>query len=316
MCYFELRQIGESPNTSLAADIAQHLRSRQHLGKAVVICDKPLNLMSTTRKQWFRLARQLQRERSSTVNVEKILRLTNAIVHMHRMRFAATPPTDQPHAHVYFMTPTELGLLPLTVYSLYVAVDTPDTILETVAAKLPADALLVDYTGDVASKISKLQPKQSLYDQTQLAWQKVDSFLKKHDLDMRELASPNAGRQERVDDALDTLLGTSQQFLEVASDFQRTLELAQPLVFNATEQREYDILILLAHRVQALDPSTPRYRFTSSLNEDDTFFLHDVALENLSFAEAMQQAISRHEEAGRARLARAMAMALFVLEKR
>jgi hypothetical protein len=313
MCYFELRKISESLSANLAADIAQHLRSRQHLGKTIVVCEKPLNLMSIVRKHWLKLARQLQRERSSTVNVEKILRLTNSIVHMHRMRFAANPPTQTPNAHVYFMTSAELDALPSNVYNFYTTVELPEAALTTLLAHLPDEALVVDYTGVLPSK--RLHPKQQLYDQTQAAWQKVDAFLEKHGLIIKDLASPNAGRQERIDDALDILLSVSQKFLSVASNFQRTLELAQPVVLNATEQREYDILILLAHRVQALDPLTPKFRFTPSLNDEDTFFLHDVALENLSFAEAMQQEILRHEEAGRNRLAQAMAMLLFTLEQ-
>jgi hypothetical protein len=70
--YLEIRT---TPDTSTAgADLARHLLSRQHLGKTVIVCDKPVIVMSVVRKYWLKLSRGLQRERSSTLNAEKILR--------------------------------------------------------------------------------------------------------------------------------------------------------------------------------------------------------------------------------------------------
>ena len=116
-CYFEQRHLADAPSGSLGADIAKHLEARQHLGKTIVVCERPINLMPTVRKQWLKLARQLQRKRSSTVNAEKILRLTGAITHMHHMRFSIKTPVQEPRSHVYFVTPDLVELLPPNVYS-------------------------------------------------------------------------------------------------------------------------------------------------------------------------------------------------------
>ena len=305
-CYFELRQLTDAPTISVAADIAQHLQTRQHLGKTIVLCDKPVALMSAARKQWLKLARTLQRERSSTINAEKILRLTHTITHMHRMRFVAKTPEQQPSAHVFFMKAEDIDLLPVNLYSIYIMTPITTDTLHRIKEQLPADAMLIDYTGQLAT--NGLQPKTQLHTRINAAWNTVAAFLTDHHIAIESLIAKEPGRYEALDDALDTLLGVSRDFLQIASDFQHALELAQPVPLTPDEQRKYDTLILLAHRVQALNPQGFASHFTHNLTDETTFFLHDVA-ENVSFAEALAQAIMHHKQAGRTRLARALTFA-------
>lgn len=302
-CYFELRQLTDAPTISVAADIAQHLQTRQHLGKTIIICDKPVALMSAARKQWLKLARNLQRERSSTVNAEKILRLTHTITHMHRMRFTAKTPEQQPTAHAFFIRPDEVTLLPVNLYSVYITLPLTTATLNLIRTQLPTDAVCIDYTGQLDT--TGLKPKVQLAAKINIAWKSIEQFLTDHHVAIEPLVAKSPGHYEAMDDALDVLLGVSRDFLQVASNFQHALELAQPLQLTADEQRKYDTLILLAHRVQLLNPHSFASHFTRDLTDESTFFLHDVA-EDVSIAEALAQAIMHHKHAGRARLARAL----------
>lgn len=308
-CYFEQRHLTDAPSGSLGADIAKHLEARQHLGKTIIVCERPLNLMPTVRKQWLKLARQLQRERSSTVNAEKILRLTSAITHMHHMRFSIKTPIQEPRAHVFFVTPELVELMPPNVYSFYVTAPlSPDALLETVE-QLPNDALLIDYTNTITAGELGIRPKSELQASIAEAWNMVTAFLEQNSIKIDRLVAPTANHHEQVDNALDTLLGVSHRFLAAANSFQHALELAQPARLTIEEQRKYDLVILLAHRVQALSPSDFNYRFTTSLNDEAAFFLHDIAVDTAQLADALAQAIEQHRQAGRLRLARALAFA-------
>lgn len=301
-CYFEVRKhVDVSRQPQLAADIANYLQARQHLGKAVVICDKPLALMCVVRKQWLKLARNLQRERSSTVSAEKILRLTSAITHMHRMQFAPKPPEQQPNAHVFFVSAKTANNLPLNTYTLFCAQPIMPAAANNLINQLPADALLIDYTGSLNH--TSMRPKHILHRLALDEWKQVVTFLEQQGIAIEALTMAT---QTALDDALDTLLATSHRFLQLASNFQRALELAQPTQFDARDQRCFDLLGLLAYRIQALNPhANPLHRFTHDLS-DDAFFLHDSTQEHHDFADVFSEVIGRHMLAGRTRLARAL----------
>ena len=304
ICYYDQRHISDESQTNLAADIARHMQSRQHLGKTVVICEKPGILLALTRKHWLKYARTLQKERSGTINAEKILRLTNTITHMHRMNFIARPPELDPRAHVYFVTPDELSILPVNTYSLYLAVPLTSAQFSHIQPQLPAEALIVGYQPQPPAL--NLTPKSQLEANITTAWQSMVEFMQQNHIDIDLLATPGAQQLSSIDDALDALLSTSRQFLQTASNLQHTLELSQPITLDSNLQRQYDILILLAHRVQALNPhSAFATRFTYDLTSDETFFLHDSGSE-LGFVEVLAQTIRHHQEAGRLRLARAL----------
>ena len=112
---------------------------------------------------------------------------------------------------------------------------------------------------------------------------------------------------EAMDNALDTLLGIAPRFLRVANEFQRALELARPLRISRSIRQQYDSLVLLAYRVQALSPGTFTQHFLESYNEDDTFFLYDTHKQALMpLGESLENVVLHHRQAGRNHLARAL----------
>jgi hypothetical protein len=128
-----------------------------------------------------------------------------------------------------------------------------------------------------------------------------------NEININNLATGNIQDIEAMDDALDSLLGISHSFLQVANSFQHALETARPLRLNKETRRQYDAFSLLAHRVQALSLENFTQRFLETYNEDDTFFLYDSTKDlALRSGENIVETINYHLEAGRNNLAKAL----------
>lgn len=264
--YLEIRT---SPDSSTAgADVARHLLSRQHLGKTVVVCDKPIIIMSVVRKYWLKLSRNLQKERASTLNAEKILQLTYDITHMQHMGFVARPYGEAPRADVFFVTPDELSQLPPNCFSLYVLAPLVRSQLEAALPQLPERALVVDYARTDALMTAPLLPKRQLEQLVPEEWQRVERFFQKYNIDATKVAA-NLHRADIVDEAVDVILNTSNQFLRVADDFLLLLRQAQPLHVPHAQQQLYDLVALLQRRIGALTPGNLSQQFTQAFGDDE-----------------------------------------------
>jgi hypothetical protein len=280
--YLETRSI---QNTSTASDLARHLLPRQHLGKTVVVCDKPVIMMSLTRKYWLKLLRTLLRERSSTLNVEKILQLTYDITHMQHMDFAAKPYYTNPEADVFFITPDQLDRLPPHCFSLYIVDEPPSVRLNNAITQLPEKALVVDYSESTIVAEAPLLPKRQLEQQVPGAWQYVAHYFTEHHINIERL-SQYVHHPEALNEAIDVILNTSSEFLRTAGDFLEILTLAQPLINDNSTQQRYDLVALLHRRIYALTPGNLSQQFAQSLGGDEPG-AHDIALEKLALVLAM-----------------------------
>lgn len=103
--YIEVRNLH---GRSISHDIAQHLYTRQLKGTAVVITDEPFLLMRVVRKRWLMLIKAVQRERSRTLDQERIAELQREITIMQAMQFAKGLPIDSPGASIYFLSPAQI----------------------------------------------------------------------------------------------------------------------------------------------------------------------------------------------------------------
>jgi hypothetical protein len=310
--YIEIRKTAARGTDSVAADMMRHLHTRQHLGKAAVITDQPLAMLAAARKQWLKLSRAIQKQRAQTLNADKILKYTHTITHMQHLHFTAKGPLEAPDADVYFLEPTaaSLTVMPIQCWTIYLLSEPSLPTATDMLIQLPTEALLVDYRHTLPWQAELgLQPKEALEDQVKSEWRQVQQFLATCKVDITIIENGDMRNIEAMDDALDTLLGTSRKFLQVANGFQRTLELARPIRVSKAMRVYYDTLMLLAHRVQALSPGVFTQHFLESYNEDDTFFLYDI-LRTMrgSSTEPLAAAYARHMAAGRANLARALLM--------
>ena len=303
--YFSSRKMPDGPMINIAADIMRHLFTRQYVGKALVICDKPGSAISVSRKQWLKIARNLQRNRAGTINADRILTLTSDITHMQHLQFVAKRPEDQPGAHVFFITPEELELLPLNCCTIYIITPISQKHVDIILKQVPADSLVVDYTGRANVWIDRgLLDKRILEKEIAVQWKNVLKFMKREKIDFDALAT-NPVYLAKVDDTLDTLLSNGHHFLQVASLFFRAYDLAQPAETTLKEQQYYDMLSLLARRVDTLTPGFFSQHLARIRNEQDPFLLFDGANAKANRILANSAALC-HKQEGRMRLAQAL----------
>ncbi|HSE61041.1 MAG TPA: hypothetical protein VLA88_01960 [Candidatus Saccharimonadales bacterium] len=278
--YFEPRALPNSPSATLAADIAKHLQSRQYLGSALIVCDNPGAVLSSVRKQWLKAARKLLKLRASTLNAEEILRLTHVIMHMQTLQFVARSPLDSPDASIYVASPAEALPLPDNCYTVYfISPPTPETI-PALFKKLPENGLIVSYIGAVHGLV--LPPKTELEQRIYTQWQALVAFLQHHGIMPDDLVVGNALQFVPMDKALDILLGVADSFLRQAADFQRAINVAQPLTQFAPElHKKFEAVTRLAYRVQALTPGNFNHYLVHTFDDSgaDPFFLRDAGSE-------------------------------------
>jgi hypothetical protein len=226
---------------------------------------------------------------------------------MQHMRFSGKPPLKDPEADVYFLGAQSCSVMPIQCFSVYVTNPIEILTAAQIIEQLPAEALVVDYPHDASWAKLGLQSKVFLEEQVEQEWTKVRQFLAGKKIDVAALTQGPVHDVEAMDDALDTLLEVSHQFLRIANEFQRTLELARPLRIAREQRKEYDSMILLAYRVQALSPGAFTQHFLETYNEDDTFFLYDATKKRLVLGtESLAEAFERHLAAGRMHLAGAL----------
>jgi hypothetical protein len=232
------------------------------------------------------------------------------IAHMQHTIFSAKTPIENPAADVYFLKPSQIAIMPIHCWTVYVLTNIGEVNAKNMMRLLPVEALLVDYTQSPLWEHFGLQPKHILEQQVEQEWQRVCSFLKDCNISIAVISRDDMSDIDSIDNALDTLLGISHRFLQIANDFQRTLELARPLRINNELRRQYDSFILLAHRVQALSPGAFTQQFLEVYNEDDTFFLYDPVHEQRVLDEQLLiETYTRHARAGRHNLAHALRLA-------
>jgi len=126
-------------------DIAHHLFTRQLQGTIVVITSNPSGLLAALCKQWVRVTRKVQRERSSTLDATIIEQLTNTIARMQNMAFTSKLPYEYPYADVYVLSHEQLKDIPLNCRTLYIADAVEDDQLKAIKESLPRIGLLVFY---------------------------------------------------------------------------------------------------------------------------------------------------------------------------
>ena len=305
--YFEWRISSARGSESIAADIARHVHTRQHLGKTVVVCEQPVVMLSAVRKQWLKLSRTIQKQRASTLNADKILKYTHTITRMQHMRFTGQLPVENPEADLFFLNPADCSSIPIQTMTLYIMPKITTEEAATILGRLGGESLIVDYGHSGHWANLGLQPKSKLEENVLIEWQRTKDFLEQFSIQPKVLFRGTSHNLEAMEDALDTLLNVSTRFLQIANSFQHAMEIARPLKTPKELRQQYDSVILLAHRVQALSPGAFTQRFLESYNEDDTFFLYD-SLRHFTNGgtEPLEAVIARHRIAGRNTLADAL----------
>jgi hypothetical protein len=141
--YVERRPLTGSEVTSW--DIAHHLFARQLKGTVLILASNPAGLLAALSKQWARVTRKVQRERSSTLDARLIEQLTKTIAHMQNMTLTNKMPIDQPDADVYVLSDEQLQEVPFNCHTFYAVEAIDEKRLAAVKDAMPYQSLLVFY---------------------------------------------------------------------------------------------------------------------------------------------------------------------------
>jgi hypothetical protein len=102
-------------------------------------------MLSAVTKQWYKIVRQVEHERASTLTATRIQELTYGLANMQRTRFKTVFEEPLQDAEVFFLTPDVLTTIPELCHTLYLTQDIDNKALEKLEAKMPLNSLLVVY---------------------------------------------------------------------------------------------------------------------------------------------------------------------------
>lgn len=129
----------------LSHDLAARICKDAHYCKVAVVTDKPVALLSSTRKRWLKLIRLTRNELSSTLNPVRKRQLAEQISWMQRVTFSATPPEDMLIADVTFATADDFLRTPPDCHTVYVAYDFEREKLHMLTSWMPTNGIVVIY---------------------------------------------------------------------------------------------------------------------------------------------------------------------------
>jgi hypothetical protein len=129
----------------LSQHLALHIREHAPQGKVAVVADRPAELLAATRKQWFKVIRQVQRERASTLNGVRIAELMRQITWMQELAFTSKAPEDQLEADITFATADDFVRIPPVCRCIYVTYTFEREKLHMLTAWMPRNSLVVIY---------------------------------------------------------------------------------------------------------------------------------------------------------------------------
>ncbi len=141
----ELKVLHHSSRGSLSRDLAEQIRDRGMQGKVAIVTDRPIVLLSAARKQWYKLMRRAQRERSSTLDALKIVKLTQQIAWMQSLRFTAAAPDDLLEVDVTFATAEDFVRIPPVCRTIYVIYEFEKEKLHMLTSWMPRGGTVVIY---------------------------------------------------------------------------------------------------------------------------------------------------------------------------
>ena len=129
----------------LSYHLARHICAHGPQGKIAVVTDKSEALLSATRKQWSRLLRHTQNERSGTLNPTRIDTLTGQILWMQGLTFTSKAPDDFLEADVTFATANDFVRVPPVCRCIYITYAFEREKLHMLTAWMTRNSLVVIY---------------------------------------------------------------------------------------------------------------------------------------------------------------------------
>lgn len=130
---------------TLSRQLALHIAAHALQGKIAVVTDKPIALLASTRKQWLKLIRLTENERSSTLNPARKEQLEMHLEWMRQLRFSSKVPEDVLVADVTFATAEDFVSNPPDCQMAYVTYDFEREKLHILTSWMPRNGAVMIY---------------------------------------------------------------------------------------------------------------------------------------------------------------------------
>jgi hypothetical protein len=138
------REYRELKHETLSHDLARHLLTQVERGKVAIVTNRPVVTMSALRKQWIKIIRQFERERSSILPGSR----EEIEIELERLRgisFTAVSPLEDPQADVNLGTAQDFLKAPPTCRTLYIVCAVEKHEQYMLASWMPPRGLVVIY---------------------------------------------------------------------------------------------------------------------------------------------------------------------------
>lgn len=129
----------------LSRQLAKRIAAHGPQGKIAVVSVKPTALLASTRKQWLRLIRLTECERSRTLNAIRKEQLEVQLEWMRQLRFTAKPPGDMLEADVTFAIADDFVRTPPDCRIVYITYDFEREKLHMLTSWMPRNGVVVIY---------------------------------------------------------------------------------------------------------------------------------------------------------------------------
>lgn len=105
--------------------VAAHLAMRITMGSAIVVCDKPRNMLSTFHKRWNHVLRIIENERAATIGNHAKAELKTYQVSLEHAQFMIGQPQEITAPTIWLVEPDDLSHIPKGVMTIYVMSELP-----------------------------------------------------------------------------------------------------------------------------------------------------------------------------------------------
>lgn len=139
--YIEPRRANDIAN--LKSDLCWHILTRSTAGKGLIITNHPIEFLSTVRKYWKKLTKQLHIERARTLHQPKISNLDLALERLHNLSFSGS--LKYQDTGIVVLSTEDLSQLNSTVASVYICHQLTNIQHLAVAKTVEPGGAIIDY---------------------------------------------------------------------------------------------------------------------------------------------------------------------------
>ncbi|HEX6257929.1 MAG TPA: hypothetical protein VFZ48_00450 [Candidatus Saccharimonadales bacterium] len=134
---------------SLKSDICWHMITRSTAGRILILTDHPIEFLSTVRKYWKKLTKQILIERARTLEKPKVSSLQLALERFYTLRFSGSLKGQE--ADILVLSVDALPQLKVSVATIYICQDFRYVEQSALLSVLQSGGAIIDYSATFSS---------------------------------------------------------------------------------------------------------------------------------------------------------------------